>query len=639
MFPHHSNGGNGDHWYVEPELDLPNAAQAKKSEELKGLIFGLQQRLVTQTPALDADELRWERQMVDGEQEWTALQPTGYKSAGGATLRLLDDASILATGPNPQADTYVIEAPLKVSGVTGIRLEVLPDRSLPHNGPGRDSAGNFFLSDFIVQVGSGAPVKWKQAMGDESQDGYEAFRIVKKEKGQLAGWAIDEKDEPSLRRQAVFIPEKPIAGDSLMITLKHEMRRSSRNIGRFRISVTQASDPSFIVSIPAAVRPILSVPAAERSASQKSQLAEAYRAVSPLLDDTRKQMGALKGQLHALNIPTAMVMREESVNVRPTAYIRERGTFTSPGELVSADVPSAFNPLPRNVVPNRLALAQWLVSDDNPLTARVTANHFWEALFGHGIVETSEDFGLAGIAAIASGVIGLAGRSLYAGWLGREENSAADGDFGDLPAKFTSESGVIGEGSVQNLYAHGPRFRADAETVHDIALAESGLLSGKMFGPPVFPYQPDGVWDIPYSSDKWVRSDGQDRYRRAIYTFIRRSAPYPSLVTYDAPSREFCTIRRVRTNTPLQALTSLNNPYFFDAARAMAKRLMTEGGASVDDRIRYGFELTVSREPSVTELQKVAAFYRTEGEKMPEPEAWTMVSNVLLNTDEAITKE
>ncbi|MGC2658694.1 MAG: DUF1553 domain-containing protein, partial [Bryobacteraceae bacterium] len=198
---------------------------------------------------------------------------------------------------------------------------------------------------------------------------------------------------------------------------------------------------------------------------------------------------------------------------------------------------------------------------------------------------------------------------------------------------------LLAKDPYNNLYAHGPRFRADAETVHDIALAESGLLSEKMFGPPVFPYQPDGVWDIPYSSDKWVRSDGQDRYRRAIYTFIRRSAPYPSLVTYDAPSREFCTIRRVRTNTPLQALTSLNDPYFFDAARAMAQRLMAEGGASVDDRIRYGFELTVSREPSATELQKVGAFYRTEREKMPEAEAWTMVSNVLLNTDEAITKE
>jgi hypothetical protein len=176
----------------------------------------------------------------------------------------------------------------------------------------------------------------------------------------------------------------------------------------------------------------------------------------------------------------------------------------------------------------------------------------------------------------------------------------------------------------------------------------------------VFPYQPEGVWDVPYSSEKWVESNSEDRHRRAVYTYIRRSAPYPSLVTYDAPSREFCTVRRVRTNTPLQALTSLNDPYFFDAARAMARELMAKGGNSAADRITYGFILTASRNPSQAELEKVAGFYREEQakyEKDPdaaykllnakpgseqnpaEAAAWTMVSNVLLNTDEAITKE
>ncbi len=171
---------------------------------------------------------------------------------------------------------------------------------------------------------------------------------------------------------------------------------------------------------------------------------------------------------------------------------------------------------------------------------------------------------------------------------------------------------LLAKDPYNKMYAHGPRFRADAETVHDVALAESGLLSDKMFGPPVFPYQPDGVWDIPYSSDKWVESGPEDRHRRAVYAFIRRSAPYPSLVTYDAPSREFCTVRRVRTNTPLQALTSLNDPFFFDAARAMAKRMVSEGGMAIDDRIRYGFALTVSRQPTAAELEKVAGFFRAE---------------------------
>jgi hypothetical protein len=194
------------------------------------------------------------------------------------------------------------------------------------------------------------------------------------------------------------------------------------------------------------------------------------------------------------------------------------------------------------------------------------------------------------------------------------------------------------------LYAHGPRFRVEAEMVHDMVLAESGLLSSKMYGPAVYPYQPEGVWDIPYSADKWVQSKGEDQYRRSVYTFIRRSAPYPSLVTYDAPSREFCTVRRVRTNTPLQALTSLNDPYFFDAAKALAKRLIAEGGATLEDRINYGFRITVSRPPSPTELSKVSEFYQkqlAESQAKPDSElaALTMVANVLLNMDGAVTKE
>jgi hypothetical protein len=289
----------------------------------------------------------------------------------------------------------------------------------------------------------------------------------------------------------------------------------------------------------------------------------------------------------------------------------------------------------------------------------VTVNHFWEAIFGHGIVETSEDFGTQGDPPSHPELLDwLAVEFMREGWSMKKIQRLIV-----TSATYRQESRVtpdlLAKDPYNKLYGRGPRFRVDAETVHDIALKESGLLSDKMFGPSVFPYQPEGVWDIPYSTDKWVESNNEDRYRRSIYTFIRRSAPYPSLITYDAPSREFCTVRRVRTNTPLQALTSLNDPFFFDAARAMARRLMAEGGTSVNDRIRYGFSLSVSRQPSVAELEKVAAFFRTEEAKYkldpdaaskvvdqpglhadpPEAAAWTMVSNVLLNTDEAITKE
>jgi hypothetical protein len=657
---HHVANGDGENWMQESELELPNEAQAAKSKELRAQIDTLQHRLDTQTPALDEAEARWEKQLAAAETKWVTLRPTQYRSEGGATLQLLPDGSLLAGGANPEADTYTITTPLPLNQITGLRLEVLPDSSLPHHGPGRDAAGNFFLSDFDVQPGSGSNLQWKKAKADDAQEGYEVTGVIEKKPGRLSGWAINEHTDSSLRRQAVFLPEKPITGETLVITLKHQMRHSSRNIGHFRISVTQDADPEFVVNIPASVRPVLSIPTQQRSDKQRQQLSAAYRAVAPELNDTRKQIADLGKDLKALNIDTAMVMREQSPGVRPSAYIRERGTYTSPGELVYADVPSALNPLPKGTTPDRLALARWLVSDDNPLTARVAVNHLWEAIFGHGIVETSEDFGTQGDPPSHPELLDwLAVQFMHDGWsMKKIERLMVTSATYRQDSRVTPE--LLAKDPYNKLYAHGPRFRVDAETVHDIALQESGLLSNKMFGPPVYPYQPEGVWDIPYASEKWIESNGEDRYRRAVYTFIRRSAPYPSLVTYDAPSREFCTIRRVRTNTPLQALTSLNDPYFFDAARAMAHRLITQGGNSVNDRIKYGFILTASRQPSAAEQEKVANFFRAQEanyrsdpaaaykliktktgsqEDAIETAAWTMVSNVLLNTDEAITKE
>ncbi|MBV9937951.1 MAG: DUF1553 domain-containing protein [Acidobacteriaceae bacterium] len=665
----HHVEGPADRWMAESELALPTPDQEKQNKKLQTEIASLQTKLDTQTPELDGAQLLWEGQMLKATDNWTVLKPSSSKSIGGATLKSLSDGSILASGTNPTADTYVMEAPLSTSTITGVRLEVLPDSSLPKGGPGRDAAGNFFLSDFHVEIAPtldrsvSQPLVWKSAVADESQEGYSVKNLVEKKAGQLAGWAVKEGEGSTLPRQAVFIPTQPVSvSDSsvLVLTLKHQMRHASRNIGHFRISVTSTADPAFIAKIPATVRPLLNTPEGQRTPAQKEAIAAAYRAVSPLLDPTRQQMALLKEQAQALGITKAMVMREEPGFLRPSAYIRERGTFTSPGELVYADVPTALNPLPKDAMPNRLGLAEWLVSPDNPLTARVTVNHYWEAIFGRGIVETSEDFGTQGDPPSHPELLDwLATEFMGNGWSPKKIQRLIV-----TSATYRQDSRVtpqlLARDPYNKLYAHGPRFRVDAETVHDIALAESGLLSPKMFGPPVFPYQPEGVWDIPYSNDKWIESKNEDHYRRAVYTMIRRSAPYPSLVTYDAPSREFCTVRRVRTNTPLQALTSLNDPYFFEAARAMAKRLTEEGGKGVSDRITYGFRLTVSRPPSPSELDRVATFYKQqEAEYLKSPEsayktigaktesasdaaqraAWTMVANVLLNTDEAITKE
>ena len=666
----YKEGPEGDRWVREPELELPTPDQEKESGELRRRIAELQKVLDTQTPPLDAAQKSWEAEMRGADQRWTTLLPDHYESVGGAAMTRLPDGSILAAGKNPQADTYVVVA-RSDKLITGVRIEVLGDPSLPKGGPGRDPEGNFFLSRFEMQIApAGDPdgkqlVTWKEAAADESQEDYNIKRIVQRserDEDRVRGWAIDASTHPP-RREAVFVPDKPFGfpgGTVLTITLKHEMRHASRNIGRFRLSVTTSDDPEFVVRIPARLRPLLDVSAQKRTSEEAAKLSAAHRAVAASLEPTRTQIAKLQEELENLGIVTAMTMRERPGTARPAAYIRERGSFTSKGELVYADVPSVLGPLTKNEMPNRLGLAEWLVSDDNPLTARVTVNHFWEAIFGHGIVETAEDFGSQGDLPSHPELLDwLATEFEQKGW-----SMKAIQCLMVTSATYRQSSHVTSEllarDPYNKLYAHGPRFRVEAEMVHDIVLSASGLLSSKMYGPSVFPYQPEGILDLPYNDEKWIESKGDDRYRRAIYTMIHRSAPYPSLSTFDAPSRETCTVRRVRTNTPLQALAVLNDPYFFDAARAMAKRMLSEGGTSAKERATYGFRLAVSRQPNQSELGQILNFYdqelttyqrdpqaalKTLREKpvtklsAPELAAWTMVANVLLNMDETISKD
>jgi hypothetical protein len=464
-----------------------------------------------------------------------------------------------------------------------------------------------------------------------------------------------------LIRQAVLIPDKPFGlgpGTLLTIRLKHEMRHASRNIGRFRLSVTSISDPASIARLPARVAPILEIPPAERTAEQRNQLAAAYRAISPLLQPTRDRLAEAKKSLQNLGILTSLIVRERNADV-PSTYMHVRGSYLAVGDKVYAAVPAVFSPPPKSK-PSRLALAQWLVDDDNPLTARVQVNRFWETIFGHGIVETSEDFGSQGERSTHPELLDwLATEFMRQGWdVKKMIRLMVTSATYRRSSRVTPD--LLEKDPYNRLLARGPRFRVEAEMVRDIALASSGLLSPKIGGPSVFPYQPEGVWDLVYNDDKWVMSESDDRYRRGIYTFVRRSAPYPSLITFDAPSREFCTVRRVRTNTPLQALTTLNDPVFFEAAQALARKIMSDAGSDPPAGVVYAFRRCLTRRPKPEEVTRMLAFYNLQLDRFrkdskaagevikgskgptsqaPELAAWTIVSNVLLNLDETITKE
>jgi mono/diheme cytochrome c family protein len=654
----------------EPMLELPTSEQAAKSKELRGEIAKLQTVLDTPTPALATAQAQWEQDIKTAEAKWTVLQPSHYVSTGGATFKLLPDGSLLAGGKNPDADSYELSASTDLTGITGVRLEVLSNASLPAGGPGRDAEGNFFLSDFEMQAApadkpaTAQKIAFKSSVADEAQSAAYGFENLTNDKPRPKGWSIDETDDKLVTtRRGVLIPDKPFGfagGTVLSIRLKHNMAFSKCGIGRFRISLTSMPDPNLVVTVPAKLRKALDLAPSERTEKQAADLAAAYRTLAPLLQPVRDQKAKLEKQDADLGIATSLVMGEQNSFERPCTHIHIRGAFLTVGEKVCAGTPFILNSLPDDQMPNRLGLANWLVSDDNPLTARVAVNRYWEQLFGRGIVETSEDFGTQGSLPTNQQLLDwLATEFQRDGWSMKKILRTMV-----TSATFRQSSSVTPELEEKDPYnlllARGPRFRMPAEMVRDVALESSGLLSPKIGGPSVFPYQPDGIWDIPYNSDKWELSKGEDQYRRSLYTFIRRSSPYPSWTTFDAPTREFCTVRRVRTNTPLQALTTLNDPVYFAAAQALGRVIVQNGGADPTARATYGFRRSMTRRPTTPELERILKYYQDEvayyekdpkaaglvakgytgpATSLPEVAAWTMVSNVLLNLDGALTEE
>jgi Protein of unknown function (DUF1553)/Protein of unknown function (DUF1549)/Planctomycete cytochrome C len=419
------------------------------------------------------------------------------------------------------------------------------------------------------------------------------------------------------------------------------------------------------------LRKLLTIAPEKRDKDQRAKLKELFESSALELKEPREALTAARVAEKKFNdaIPTSMVF-EELAKPRDT-FMLVRGSFLTKGERVSPGVPAVLNPLPPGAATNRLAFARWLVDTNNPLTARVMVNRFWEQIFGVGIVETSEDFGAQGEPpshpklldwlAVEFMQSGGAVQGLAAWDTKRLLRLIVTSATYRQSSKVTPE--LLQRDPYNRLLARGARRRLDAEMVRDQSLAVSGLLSRKLGGAPVMPPQPDGVWQVVYSGDKWETSAGEDKYRRGLYTFWRRTSPYPSMVSFDAPSGEFCVVRRTRSNTPLQALTLLNDPVYLECAQALAKRMLSEGGATAEQRAGFGLRACLAREPKKGEAKQLAALaekqlarYREDSESAAkflkftgadakekadaaELAAWTVVANVLLNLDEFVMKQ
>ncbi len=362
-------------------------------------------------------------------------------------------------------------------------------------------------------------------------------------------------------------------------------------------------------------------------------------------------------------VPTLPVMQELAADKRRSTHVMIRGNFLANGELVQPAVRQSFHGIPQNAPADRLGVAMWLMAKDNPLTARVVVNRFWAQLFGIGLVETEEDFGTQGEPPSHRRLLDwLASEFMSSGWdVKRLLRLIVTSSTYRQISRVTPE--LLRQDPRNRLLARGPRFRLEAETVRDQALALGGLLSQKMYGASVYPYQPTGLWRAAFNGQrKWPISKGEDRYRRGVYTFWRRTVPYPSMSAFDAPSREICTVRRIRTNTPLQAFVTLNDPVFVGASQALARRIVREGGSSVESRIKFALTLCLARPPQPEQIESITSLYQSESEhyhkqleaaeriatqplgplpdKMEAAElaVWTVISNVLLNLDAVLTK-
>jgi hypothetical protein len=701
MFAFLNNSYEGSVAVYTPEEQMRRANVFSGIHEIEA---ALQER----TPDWRKRLAEWEAKVAKDQPEWMVIKPEVEDiSNGGQKYLPLKDGSLLAQGYAPTKHRVKMSAQVDQRSITAFRLELLPDANLPMGGPGRSFKGLCALTEFEVEAApAGDPkkitkIKIIRATADYNQPERELEPIFddKSKRRRVTGpieFAIDGKDEtawgidagPGLRnqpRKAVFVAEPPIAnegGTVLTIYLKQNHGgwnsddNQNNNLGRMRLSITTAPEAA-ADPLPVGVREILSIPSESRTQAQIQTLFSYWRTTVPEFDEANKKIAELWTRYPEGSSQMALREREDT---RET-HLLKRGDFLKPDKAVTPGVPAFLHPLPAGAAPDRLTFAKWLVDRDSPTTARSMVNRVWQSYFSAGLVATPEDFGLQCEAPSNPELLDwLAVEFMNPTWrAGEGSNPQPEAWSLKRLHRLIVNSAVYRQSSkvtprllerdpLNRLLARGPRARVEAEIVRDIALAASGLLNPKIGGPSVFPPAPDFLFLPPasYGPKPWDESKNEDRYRRALYTFRYRSTPYPALQVFDAPNGDFSCVRRAKSNTPLQALTTLNEILFLEAARGLAQLTAKEGGATDAARLEFAFRRALARRPTPMESAELLGlldrqrarfsagesnpwnlatsdpdkpFALPKGVRMDDLAAWTAVARVLLNLDETITKE
>ncbi|MES2660711.1 MAG: PSD1 and planctomycete cytochrome C domain-containing protein [Verrucomicrobiota bacterium] len=572
---------------------------------------------------------RWLAKVTAEGVPWTNLKPATLDSNEPILTAEADDA-IFVSGDTSKDDRFTMTFKNPTTGTTALRLEALTDKRLPDFGPGKvyyeGTPGDFFLYNISIK----ADGKDIRLAGASSTAGDAKLAI---DTDNQTGWTLGNRIGKD--QTAVFQLAEPLP-PTAELTIEMRMGRYyASTLGKFRLSTTNSAKIPVARAFP-------------ENADRKTLFRHFLLTAPELAAETKP--------IHELLTPRVpqrtLVLQERADHPRITR-LHSRGEFTQPAQEIQPHVPAFLPPLSPGLPANRLGFAKWLVSNANPLTARVTVNRNWQAFFGTGIVKTLDDFGFQGE---------IPSNPELLDWLAVtfEENGWSVKKLHRLivtSATYKQDSRVTPEllekDPENRLLARGPRFRVEAEMIRDLTLRASGLLSEKLYGPSVRPPQPNSVTETAYGGMSWTVSQGEDRYRRGLYTFAKRSAPFASYQTFDAPTGEACVARREISNTPLQSLVLLNDEVFFENAQALGKRIAAHPGTPAEKAI-YAFQRCLTRPPASVEIEKLTAFHTAQlkrvgsGELKPEAlmpknstaeeTAWMTVARILLNLDETITK-
>jgi mono/diheme cytochrome c family protein len=681
--------------YLNNDHEAQRVVYAPEEQQLIGdirlKIAQIEDRLRHTHPDWAERMAKWE-DSVKSTPKWEVVNVANQGDNGQRYIEQ-KDGSILCQGYAPTKFSTHMRGQTNLKSVTGIRLELLNDPNLPCNGPGRSFMGTCALSEFVVEAWDAKDpktrfkVKFVKATADygnperELEPNFDDKSKKRRVTGPVA-YAIDGKDDtawgidagPGRRnvpRNAVFVPEKPIRFAS-GIVLDFNLRQMhggwnsddhmNNNLGRFRLSVTGDANPS-ADPVPKNVRHILGIARERRSPEQQAAVFSYWRTTVP---DWKAENDAIEKEWQRWPVGSTQLVAQAREEMRPT-HILKRGDFLKPTRQVTGGVPAFLHPLadPKPET-SRLTLANWLAARESPTTARVFVNRVWQTYFGNGLVTSPEDFGVRSEAPSHPELLDwLAVEFMDGGWSVKDlHRLIVKSATYRQSSKVTPE--MYAKDQYNRLLARAPRLRVEGEIVRDIALAASGLLNPKVGGPSLFSPAPAFLFVPPasYGPFNWIEVTGTDRYRRALYTFRRRSTPYPVFTNFDVPNGDSSCVKRARSNTPLQALTSLNETVFVDCARALALRTIRDGGKTERDRIAFAFRCCTSRNPDDDELVALMELLLEQKErilkgdisakelatgakdgKLPEgvspidAAAFTVVARVILNLDETITKE